>query len=86
MTKLASALSTGQALILAVVVVGCATAAVITGHISGGDFLGILGGVGLTGGVVTTAHVVGTQVNTAAGSTTTTPAPTGGNQNVGPAV
>jgi hypothetical protein len=67
-TKILTALSGMQALVLAVVVVGCATAAVIAGVISSSDFLAILTGTGVLGGTVATAHIVGTQVNTAAGS------------------
>ena len=55
-----------QALVLALAVIGCATAAVITGHITSTDYLGLVAGVGVVGGTVTTAHVVGTQVNNAA--------------------
>lgn len=68
MTKLMAAAGSAQALLLAVVVVGCATGACITGHISGTEYLGVLAGVGFGGGTVATAHVVGTQVNQAAAS------------------
>lgn len=68
MTALVNALSTVQALLLALAIVGCATAATITGHLTGTELLGVFAGLGVIGGGVTTAHVVGTQINTAAGS------------------
>lgn len=79
MNKLTTALTGTQPLLLALGVLGCATAACITGHISGTDFLAVAGVVGGGAGIVTTAHVVGTQVNTAAGaSPTTATTPTSG--------
>lgn len=73
-----SSLTGTQPLILGLAVVGSSTAAVITGHISGTDFLGVLAGLGVIGGSVTTAHVVGTQVNQAATtSALPSPPPTG---------
>ena len=65
MKSLQALLNGNQALVLALSVIGCATAAVITGHISSSDFLGLVAGVGVVGGTVTTAHVVGTQINNA---------------------
>lgn len=68
-----SALTNAQALVLGVVTVGCATAGLLTGHLDQGAWLGVAGGVGGIGGLVTTAHVVGTQVNTAASSAPASP-------------
>lgn len=59
MGKLNTAISTSQALILGVVVVGCSTAAVVTGHISGSEFMTAVGIVLGAGGAVTAAHVGG---------------------------
>lgn len=75
MKALVSAISPIQGLILAVTIVGCATAACLTGHISGQDLLGVFGGVTVIGGGVGVAHVVGTQVNTAAVSAVPAPTP-----------
>lgn len=75
MTKIGSSLTGLSGLVSVLAVVGCATAAVITGHITGGDFLGVLAGTGLVSGTVGTAHVVGTQVNNAAASSSTSPGP-----------
>lgn len=72
MKTLVSFLSTSQALVLGVVTIGCATAGLLTGHLDQGAWLGVTGGVGAAGSLVTTAHVVGTQVNAAAGSPTST--------------
>lgn len=66
MTKLLAALTGAQPLVLGIVTVGCATAGLLTGHLDQGAWLGVAGGVGGIGGLVTTAHVVGTQVNAAA--------------------
>lgn len=66
MDKIVSAITTAQALILGVVTLGCATAGLLTGHLDQGAWLGVAGGVGGIGGLVTTAHVVGSQVNAAA--------------------
>lgn len=74
MVKLASVVSTGQALILGVVVMGCATAAVVTGHISGSDFMTVTGITLGAGGAVTAAHVGGVVANSS-GAASAAPAP-----------
>lgn len=61
-----------QALILGVVVIGCATAATVTGHLSGSDLMTVLLTVGTGGAVVAGAHVGGTVATQAA--TTAPPA------------
>jgi hypothetical protein len=63
-------LTGNQALVMGLAIVGSATAAVITKAISAGDYLTIIAGTGVVGGTVATAHVVGTQVNKAAGTPT----------------
>lgn len=52
-------MSTGQALVLGVVVVGCSTAGLITGHLSSADFMTLTGVTIGAGGAVTAAHVGG---------------------------
>ena len=73
LTKLLSTPGVGPVL-LALGILGCVTATTITGHTTGTEFLGVVGVVGGTGGLVTTAHVVGNQVNAA---TTTPPGSSG---------
>lgn len=78
MKALLALLSGPQPLIMGVVIVGCATAGLLTGHLDEAGWLGVTGGVGGIGGLATTAHVVGSQVNAAAGNAppaavTTTP-------------
>ena len=77
-------LTAGQAILLGVAVVGCATAATITGHLSGAELVSILTMVGGGTAGVVGAHVGASQVSAAWGATTQTapgaPAPssTGG--------
>lgn len=71
MTKLLTGMSANAALVFACVIVGCATGAVISGAIGSADYLAIIAGTGFAGGTVATAHVVGSQVNTAAGASPT---------------
>lgn len=82
MTKLISAVvgGLGAATILAIVAVGCATAAVIAGAISSNDWLVVMGATGFTAAPVVTAHVVGNQIANATNTTSTTaqPAPAPG--------
>lgn len=64
----------------AVVVLGVlasATVSVVTGHISGTEYVGVLAGLGIATGPVAAAHVVGKQVNQAA-QTSNTSATTSG--------
>lgn len=65
MQTLGAGLSKGQALILGLAVIGCATAGLITGHLTAGDWGTAVGLTVGVGGIVGTAHVVGTQVNAA---------------------
>lgn len=75
MLKFLSALSGGQPLVLGLAIIGCATAGLITGHLTAGDW-GTAVGLTVGGGtIVGTAHVVGSQVNTAVSTTTPNPAP-----------
>lgn len=66
MNTLLAAGKTAQALILGVVVVGCATAATITGHLTGNDLLTVFTTVGIGGAVVAGAHVGGSVATNAA--------------------
>ena len=63
MGKLVSAVSTGQGLLLALALIGCATAALITGHLTSGDYMTVVGVTVGIGGAVTAAHVGGTVAN-----------------------
>lgn len=74
MKALMGLLSGPQPLILGVVIIGCATAGLLTGHLDEAGWLGVTGGVAGGGVLATTAHVVGTQVNQAA-TGTSPPAP-----------
>ena len=77
MNLLRSALTTSQAMVLGVVIVGCATAATITGHLTGSELLtalGLVGGgaVGVTGahiGANTAANAIASGVTAAAANT-----------------
>lgn len=76
MQAIANTGTKAQALILGVVVVGCATAATITGHLTGNDLLVVLTGAVGAGGAVTAAHVGGTTAtNAITSSAATQPAP-----------
>jgi hypothetical protein len=81
MNFIRNAANASQAIILGVVIVGCATATTITGHLTGSDLLVVLGvASGVTGGV-TGAHVgANAAVNATAaagsGSSPTVPAAT----------
>ena len=68
MNRATAALTAGQAVALGVVVVGCATAATITGHLPGSDLLAILTAVGGGTAGVVGAHVGASQVSAALGS------------------
>lgn len=66
MGKLTTFATSFGPLALALAVIGCATAGLVTGHLTAGDW-GTAVGLTVGGGtIVGTAHVVGTQVNTAA--------------------
>lgn len=62
------------AVVVVLGVLASATVAVVTGHISGSEYVGVLAGLGIAGAPVATAHVVGTQVNRAAQASPPTPA------------
>jgi hypothetical protein len=61
MGRITTLLTSTQALITVCVVAGCATAACMTGHISGAELVGLLGGAGGLGGA---AHVVTAKTKT----------------------
>ena len=86
MNFLRTTLTTGQALVLGVVIVGCATAATITGHLTGTELLTALGLVGGGAAGVTGAHVGATNtVNALTGSTGLISAAQSGTAQPGPA-
>ena len=72
MTKIFGALTAAQALVAGLAILGCATAALLTNHLTSTDFLGVLAGLGFISAPIATAHVVGTQVNAAANASTPT--------------
>ena len=76
MKSLVSAVSTGQALILGLALIGSALAGLITGHLASADFMTVVGVTVGIGGAVTAAHVGGAVANSSAANTTgTTVAP-----------
>lgn len=66
--KLLAGIAQGQPLLLGLAIIGCATAGLLTGHLTAADWGTTIGLTVGGGAIVGTAHVVGTQVNTAAGS------------------
>lgn len=66
------------AVILAVTAIGCTTAGLITGHLTGSDFMLVVLPIGGAAGAVTGAHVGSTAaVNAAAASSGTAPSASG---------
>jgi hypothetical protein len=48
------------AIVLALGIVGCTTAGLITGHLASADFMTVIVGIGAGGGVAAGAHIGGT--------------------------
>ena len=75
MTKLVGAFTATQAAVLAVAIVGCATAATVTGHMSTDQYTSLLLTIGGGGIAVTGAHVGGNVASSTAAAPLPAPSP-----------